>query len=330
MFDKVNGSRVLYLHREIHTLTQGTMTISDYFSKLRDLWDELNALMPCPGCPYPELKKYAQHFEQHRLLQFLMGLNESYSQSRSQIMMMYPIPSINKAYSLLVDQESQRSSANFSQTVQVSETMESTSLYSNRTSVNSGGNFKQRRNQVQCEYCHYKGHTKENCYKLIGYPADFKPKKKGGTLGLYANHASADVHRQGEGPQMQAGVQHAGQHGRGDNFVVSQPVIMPQYPMISMMPQSATYSQPAPPVPYLTQQQYQQIVQLLNKSAEEGSSSKAAAASTLIALLSKYLNHNWIVDTSASKDMIFNLQMLNKYQALPKHQRAQFNYQQEM
>lgn len=78
--------------------------------------------------------------------------------------------------------------------------MASTDLYSNRTSVNSGGNFKQRRNQIQCEYCYYKGHTKENGYKLIGYLADFKHKKKGGTPGLYANHASADVHQLGEGP----------------------------------------------------------------------------------------------------------------------------------
>ncbi|XP_019232509.1 PREDICTED: uncharacterized protein LOC109213202 [Nicotiana attenuata] len=214
-FDKVNESRVLYLHREIHTLTQGTMTIFDYILKLRDLWYEFDALMPYPGCPCPELKKYAQHFEQHRLLQFLMGLNESYSQSRNQIMIMSPILSINKAYSLLVDQESQRSSANFSHVAQVSETMESTALYSNRTSINSG--------------------------------ADSKPKKKGGTPGPYANHASADVNQHGEGPQMQAGVQH-----------------------------------PPPPSPYLTQQQYQQIVQLLNKSAEEGSSSKAAAAGNVV------------------------------------------------
>ncbi|OIT06173.1 hypothetical protein A4A49_61608, partial [Nicotiana attenuata] len=77
-FDKVNGSRILYLHREVHTLAQETMTITDYFSRLRELWDEFDALMPCP-----ESKQYAQHFEYQRLLQFLTGLNESYSQSRS-------------------------------------------------------------------------------------------------------------------------------------------------------------------------------------------------------------------------------------------------------
>ncbi|KAH0650142.1 hypothetical protein KY284_030054 [Solanum tuberosum] len=62
-FNKVNGSRVLFLHREIHTLTQGTVTIADYFSKLRDLWDEFDVIMPCPVCACPESQRYLQHFK---------------------------------------------------------------------------------------------------------------------------------------------------------------------------------------------------------------------------------------------------------------------------
>lgn len=41
-------------------------------------------------------------------MQFLLGLNESYTQYRSQIMMMDPAPSVNKAYSLVLAEESQR------------------------------------------------------------------------------------------------------------------------------------------------------------------------------------------------------------------------------
>lgn len=38
---------------------------------------------------------------------------------------------------------------------------------------------KPRRNfNIQCEYCKLKGHSKENYYQLIGYPADFKGRKK--------------------------------------------------------------------------------------------------------------------------------------------------------
>ncbi|XP_070046299.1 uncharacterized protein [Nicotiana tomentosiformis] len=133
-FDKVNGSRILYLHREVHTPTEGTMTVTDYFSRLRELWDEFDALMPCP-----------------------------------------------------VDQESQRNLTSITQVARVTEALESIALYSNK-SVNNTGNYRSKRSQVQCEYCHYKGHTKENYYKLIGYPTEFKAKRKGISTGQYISY----------------------------------------------------------------------------------------------------------------------------------------------
>nr|XP_016460176.1 PREDICTED: uncharacterized protein LOC107783676 [Nicotiana tabacum] len=146
-FDKVDGSRILYLHREVHTLTQGTMIVTGYFSRLRELWDEFDTLMPCPGCPCSESKQYTQHFEYQRLLQFLIGLNESYSQSRSQIMMMSPLRSINKSYSLLVNQKSRRNLTSITQVAQVTEALENAVMYSSRN-VNNAGNYRPKRNQV--------------------------------------------------------------------------------------------------------------------------------------------------------------------------------------
>ncbi|KAK4722799.1 hypothetical protein R3W88_013032 [Solanum pinnatisectum] len=72
-------------------------------------WDEFDAIMPCPGCNCPESRTYMHHFEYQRLLQFLTGLNDSYAQSRSQILLMSPTPSINQAYSMVVSEENQRS-----------------------------------------------------------------------------------------------------------------------------------------------------------------------------------------------------------------------------
>ncbi|XP_070030653.1 uncharacterized protein [Nicotiana sylvestris] len=68
---------------EIATLSQGTSSVSAYFSRLTDLWEEYDALIPCPGCDCPESKSYSEHFEYKRLLQFLMGLNETYAHPRS-------------------------------------------------------------------------------------------------------------------------------------------------------------------------------------------------------------------------------------------------------
>ncbi|XP_073152184.1 uncharacterized protein [Henckelia pumila] len=105
-FDKVNGSRIFSLHREIGRLTQGNHTISTYFSKLRQLWDEFESLVTLPSCACDSAKKYIEHDQQHKLLQFLMGLNEGYTYVRSQILMMSPLPSVSQAFAILSQEES--------------------------------------------------------------------------------------------------------------------------------------------------------------------------------------------------------------------------------
>ncbi|XP_070017794.1 uncharacterized protein [Nicotiana sylvestris] len=78
-FDKVDGSRSYNLHKEIATLSQGTLSVSAYFSKLKDLWEEFEALVPAPGCDCPKSREFVVHLQKLKLFQFLMGLNDSYS-----------------------------------------------------------------------------------------------------------------------------------------------------------------------------------------------------------------------------------------------------------
>ncbi|XP_059314364.1 uncharacterized protein LOC132065126 [Lycium ferocissimum] len=67
VFDKVDASRAFYPHKEIGILTQGTASVSIYFSKLRELWDELQVPIPPSYCPCPESKKFIEHFQLQRL-----------------------------------------------------------------------------------------------------------------------------------------------------------------------------------------------------------------------------------------------------------------------
>ncbi|TMX03994.1 hypothetical protein EJD97_012376 [Solanum chilense] len=108
-FDKVDVSHIYFLHKEIHSRSQGTSTVSDYFSRLRECCDVFDAIMPRPACNCLESRKNMQHFDYQCLLQFLTGLNESYAPSKSQIVLMTHTPSINQAYSMVISEESQRS-----------------------------------------------------------------------------------------------------------------------------------------------------------------------------------------------------------------------------
>nr|XP_010319894.1 uncharacterized protein LOC104647032 [Solanum lycopersicum] len=79
-FDKINGSRLSQLHRNIFTLTQGTLNVSPYYTELKSLWDEYDSILPPPSCDCHKAKDYMKQMQYQKLLQFLMGLNASYSQ----------------------------------------------------------------------------------------------------------------------------------------------------------------------------------------------------------------------------------------------------------
>lgn len=102
------------------------------------------------------------------LIQFLSDLNESYDQARRQILLKGATPSINQAYAMIIEDEIQYSAC----VAAACEKPDATPLAMqvNRGHVFNTGNQNYR--ERKCEYCHFTSHTKENCYKLIGYPAD--------------------------------------------------------------------------------------------------------------------------------------------------------------
>ena len=83
-----------------------------------------------------------------------MGLNESYAHIRGQILMMEPLPTINKVFSLVI--------------YQTSKPMAFGSNYNAPTG--SSGRSKTRRDKIFCSHYGFNGHTKEKCYRLVGYP----------------------------------------------------------------------------------------------------------------------------------------------------------------
>ncbi|RVX07423.1 hypothetical protein CK203_022506 [Vitis vinifera] len=76
-----------------------------YYSTAHEVWEDL--------CLWDELASYnaAAHGaqqDQQKLMQFLMGLNESYSAIRGQILLMNPLPSVRQAYFSVSQEEKQR------------------------------------------------------------------------------------------------------------------------------------------------------------------------------------------------------------------------------
>lgn len=114
-FSQTNMPRVFQLRKELSSLTQGTLTITAYFTKFRTLIAEIDNLNPIPkcscatrGCACDHAKKMEAYEDMIKLSQFLMGLSDQYTAVRVQLLMLQPLPTISQAFSLLLQEESQR------------------------------------------------------------------------------------------------------------------------------------------------------------------------------------------------------------------------------
>lgn len=111
----INSSRVMDLGLRILNIrfffeVQGSQSVNEYYSKLKQLWEELkNHESPYRCCCGREncdsYKRLIERDEQDRVLKFLMGLSDTYTATRGQILMMEPKPSITKVFNLVSQEE---------------------------------------------------------------------------------------------------------------------------------------------------------------------------------------------------------------------------------
>ncbi|KAL2235960.1 UNVERIFIED_CONTAM: hypothetical protein Sindi_1328200 [Sesamum indicum] len=77
-------------------------------NELKGQWDELACITPIPKCTCTAAKESAEIKNSDQLMQFLMGLNDTYDHVRSQILMMEPYPDVSKAFSMVLRVEKQK------------------------------------------------------------------------------------------------------------------------------------------------------------------------------------------------------------------------------
>ncbi|KAL5581533.1 hypothetical protein UlMin_013975 [Ulmus minor] len=133
------------------------------------MWDELKDFRPIPACNCGGMKALLDYQQHEYVMQFLMGLNEYYTKIRAQILMQDPLPSINKVFSLAVQEERQRSLTHLNyDSVACNATSGSYGQYSR--------SYKGRFEKFVCSHCGIQGHVVDRCYKFHGYPPGFKVK----------------------------------------------------------------------------------------------------------------------------------------------------------
>ncbi|KAH1069714.1 hypothetical protein GYH30_007056 [Glycine max] len=134
----------------------GSMFVSSFYSKFRSLWESLSELKPSHSCTCGGIKPWCDFEQMDYAMQFLMRLNESFSTIRGQILSMDPFPSVTKVFALVVQEEKQK---------------ETSFAAHNHPDNRFKGSSK---NRLLCAHCGMLGHTQDRCFKLHGYPPNYK------------------------------------------------------------------------------------------------------------------------------------------------------------
>lgn len=112
-FSQGNGPRVFEFQTMVSTLSQENITVSSYYTKFMIVWDELvdHKSIPscsCGVCTCGSMAAHAAYQEEECTMKFLMRLNDYFTPIREQILLMQPLPSLNKVFSLIIQEEKQR------------------------------------------------------------------------------------------------------------------------------------------------------------------------------------------------------------------------------
>ncbi|KAF3618804.1 hypothetical protein FXO38_33246 [Capsicum annuum] len=132
LHEQLETCNAIMLSWIMNTVSENLLSGIVYATNACAIWEDLKDNMT--SCDFPKSIEYSDHMCQLRFLQFLSHLSESYDQVKRQILLKGVTPTLNQAYTMLIEDEIQHSAC----------------------------------------------HTNETCYKLVGYPNDWKNKKKQG------------------------------------------------------------------------------------------------------------------------------------------------------
>lgn len=292
-FSQSDIFRISDLQEDLYRFRQGTLDVSDYFTQLKIYWDELENYRPIPHCKCSipcscgGIDSVRVYREQDYVIRFLKGLNDRFSHSKSQIMMMNPLPDIDHVFSLVIQQEREMLGSNSDSVSEAtSDSAMAMQVNSNQSNFNGKGGYYNKGkgsskggNRV-CTHCGKTNHIVDNCFEKIGYPPGYKTNKsKNSSSSSQANNTSnaSALESTQQGSSAQSSFQ-------------------------------------------FTQEMYQGILEALQQS-KVGSQPKANSVTTSpFALHSPSSNPNgknpslWILDTGATDHITFDLSSLTTYQ----------------
>ncbi|CAA0840938.1 Unknown protein [Striga hermonthica] len=220
-FSRTSNNRIYMLEQQLISTKQDGSAVSIYFAKLKSIWDEISVYEEacvCTANPCGALTTMNKRRETRRVMQFLMGLDESYITLRNQVLLRETLPDLDDVFNLVIQEEANNELSSMTHHPADSAAMMvkgdisekqggvhnlQTAAAVNMTEYvqrnNQKGNFKpwvknpQTKPKMVCSKCGKNNHTIETCYEIYGYPPGHRYSKfKSQAMGNRFSHHMAN------------------------------------------------------------------------------------------------------------------------------------------
>ena len=163
-FSVGSAVRVHQLKAELASCKQEGSTVMDYFGRLSQKWEELLNCKPIPTCTCKAAEVYAKEYEEEKVHQFLMGLDEArFGNVCTNIIGMEMLPDLNSVYQRMVREE-KRLGASRSESKETPVGFAAKVVSGEGEDTATEGAVVVRRSSIVCSNCGRSGHEKKDCW----------------------------------------------------------------------------------------------------------------------------------------------------------------------
>ncbi|RVW72934.1 hypothetical protein CK203_053082 [Vitis vinifera] len=191
--DLGNQSQIFELTLKLGEIRQGEDNVTKYFNSLKRIWQDLDLFNTYEWKSAEDGLHHKKTMEDNRIFKFLAGLNVEFDEVRGRIIGRQLLPSIGEVFSEVRREESRRNVMLGKKGPGVA--IEGSALVTTGGGYNKAAAFQRKsdeRPRVWCDFCNKPCHTRENCWKIHGKPANWKGKigdKPGRAITPTANEA---------------------------------------------------------------------------------------------------------------------------------------------
>ncbi|KAJ0858140.1 putative transcription factor interactor and regulator CCHC(Zn) family [Helianthus annuus] len=172
------------LHVKANGIKQNGSPLEDFWIIMQGIWGEIDRRDPNPMTCTVDIATYNKIRSEQKLFQFLNALDRQYDTIKREILRWDPLPSAEGAYAAVRKEMAHQgilgtttsSHNNVAAGLVANGSHETESLgflskgRSGQKNPNSGSSSQIDKSKLKCLHCGMLKHTKDQCFKLVGYP----------------------------------------------------------------------------------------------------------------------------------------------------------------